>query len=338
MKVLVTGGGGYIGSLLCASLVEKGYDVVCFDRFFFGKDKIKDIEDRVTIVKDDVRFFDPKILDGVDAVFDLAALSNDVSGELDANKTLEINYKGRVRVATLAKAHGVKKYVLASSCSVYGFQDGLVDEKSKTNPLTTYAKANLLAEKETLELSSKDFSVTALRQATVYGYSPRMRFDLAINVMALSLFRDGKIMVTGKGEQWRPFVHVKDTGNAFIKVIEADQELVNGEVFNVGSNNQNYNIFDLAKLVCEANGKEFSYESFGDPDFRSYKAKFDKISNVIGYKTSKTPRDGAQEVYNALKENILDPKDPKTVTVNWYKRLIEMQNNLREVELNGVLL
>jgi len=130
MRVLVTGGAGYIGSTLLRLLLEKGYDVVCLDRFFFGYDSIRDIEDQIKVVKDDVRWFDPSILNGVDAVFDLAALSNDPAGELDPQKTLDINYKGRVRVAKFSKKHGVKRYVLASSCSVYGFQEGTLTEQS----------------------------------------------------------------------------------------------------------------------------------------------------------------------------------------------------------------
>ncbi|MCZ2808638.1 MAG: SDR family oxidoreductase, partial [Candidatus Bathyarchaeota archaeon] len=185
MNVLVTGGAGYIGSVMSRILLEKGYSVTCLDRLFFGTDSIKDIADKITLVKDDIRFFNPEILKGVDAVFDLAALSNDPSGELEPQKTLEINHNGRVRVARLAKKYGVKKYVLASTCSVYGFQEGIITEESGLNPLTTYAKANMMAEKEVLPLADKTFSATVLRQATVYGFSYRMRFDLAINGMVL---------------------------------------------------------------------------------------------------------------------------------------------------------
>jgi nucleoside-diphosphate-sugar epimerase len=162
MRVLVTGGAGYIGSILCRMLLEKGYDVTCLDRFFFGFDSIREIEDKIRVVKDDIRWFDPDILRGIDAVIDMAALSNDPSGELDPQKTLEINYKGRVRVALLSKKAGVKKYILASTCSVYGFQEEVLTEDSPLNPLTTYAKANMLAEKDVLPLADKTFNVTCL--------------------------------------------------------------------------------------------------------------------------------------------------------------------------------
>jgi len=338
MKVLVTGGAGYIGSILCRMLIEKGFDVMCLDRFFFGFDSVKEISDKIKIVKDDVRWFDSNILKGIDAVIDMASLSNDPSGELDPQKTLDINYKGRVRVAKLSKKHGVKKYVLASSCSVYGFQDGILTEESALNPLTTYAKANVLAEKEILLLADKSFTATALRQATVYGYSYRMRFDLAINGMVLGFYKNGKIPIMRDGKQWRPFVHVKDTSNAFIRVLEAEPELVNGQIFNVGSDEQNFQIFELAKLIAESINMPFNYEWYGSPDNRSYKVSFKKIKEILNFKPQYTPREGAREVFEALKDGRLNPDDPRTITVKWYKHLLEMQAFIKNVEIKGKLL
>jgi len=338
MNVLVTGGAGYIGSVMSRILLEKGYNVTCLDRLFFGTDSIKDIADKVTLVKDDIRFFNPEILKGVDAVFDLAALSNDPSGELEPQKTLDINYKGRVRVANLAKKYGIKKYVLASTCSVYGFQEGLITEESGLNPLTTYAKANMMAEKQVLPLADKTFSATALRQATVYGFSYRMRFDLAINGMVLGYYRNGKIPIMRDGKQWRPFVNVNDTSNAFIKVLEAETELVNGQVFNVGSDEQNVQIFDLAKLVAESCNMPFNYKWYGSPDTRSYRVSFSKIKDTLHFKPQITIRKGARNVFDALKEGTLNPDDPRTITVKWYKHLLEMQQFLKDTEINGVIL
>jgi nucleoside-diphosphate-sugar epimerase len=338
MRVLVTGGAGYIGSVLTRALLERGYDITCLDRFFFGEDSIREIAERIALVKDDIRWFEPALLKGVDAVLDLASLSNDPSGELDPQKTMEINYKGRTRVAALAKKHNVKKYVLASTCSVYGFQEGTLDEKSGLNPLTTYAKANVLAEKEVLPMADKSFSATALRQATVYGLSPRMRFDLAINGMALGFFRNGKVPIMRDGEQWRPFVHVRDTSEAFIRVLESDSDLVSGQVFNVGSDEQNVQVFKLAKLVAESVGLPFNYEWYGSPDKRSYRVSFDKIRRELSYQPSRTPKDGSREVFEALKSGKLNPDDPKTITVKWYNHLLEMHAFLRDVEIKGTLL
>jgi nucleoside-diphosphate-sugar epimerase len=338
MNVLVTGGAGYIGSVMSRILLEKGYNVTILDRLFFGYDSIKDIADQITLIKDDIRFFNPELLNGIDVVFDLAALSNDPCGELDQEKTLEINYKGRVRVANLAKKFGVKKYVFASTCSVYGFQKGLINEESSLNPLTTYAKASIMAEKEILPLVDKDFSATVLRQATVYGFSYRMRFDLAINGMVLGYYRNGKIPIMRDGKQWRPFVNVNDTSNAFINVLEAEPELVSGQIFNVGSDEQNIQIFNLAKLVAQACDLPFNYEWYGDCDTRSYRVNFNKIKDTLSYKPQTTIKKGAKTVFNALKDGRLNPDDPRMITVQWYKHLLEMQQILKDTEIDGVIL
>ena len=204
--------------------------------------------------------------------------------------------------------------------------------------MTTYAKANYLAEQDVLPLGDDKFTVTVLRQATVYGFSYRMRFDLAINGMVKVLFKTGVIRVMRDGTQWRPFVHVKDTSRAFIRVLESDPELINREIFNVGSDDQNIQIFQLAKTVTEACGQEFKYEWYGDPDKRSYKVSFDKIRNVLDYRPKYSIKDGAREVWDALVNEELDPDDLRTITVKWYKHLLNMHRFLRDVEINGRLL
>ena len=339
MRVLVTGGAGYIGSVLVSLLLEKGYEVICLDRLFFGREPLKDVIDNKNfkLIQDDIRWFDPNILKDVDAVMDLAALSNDPAGELDPEKTMAINYKGRLRVATLSKKYDVARYVLASSCSIYGFQEGVLSETAPTNPLTTYAKANLQAEKGVLSLADDTFTVIVLRQATVYGLSPRMRFDLAINGMTLGFYKNGKIPILRDGNQWRPFVHVKDTSKAFVISMIAEKEEVNGEIFNVGSNEQNYQIFNLAELVAKAAGLPFQYEWYGSPDHRSYRVSFDKIANTLKFKPDYSPLEGGKEIYEALKDGSVKD-DLKTITVKWYKHLLEMQGLIKEVEMNGMIL
>lgn len=322
MKVLVTGAGGYIGSVLVPMLLEKGYEVIALDRFFFGKEMLPPENNQLKILEEDIRFFDKDILKDVDAVIDLAALSNDPTGELDPVKTWSINYLGRFRVATLAKLMGVKRYIFPSSCSVYGFQNEIVDEISNTNPLTTYAKANLKAEEDISSLADDSFTVVILRQATVYGFSPRMRFDLAINGMVRGFFKNGKIPILRDGTQWRPFVHVKDTSRAMLLALEAPADKVNREIFNVGSDDQNYQIFDLAKRIAEAIGIPFEYEWYGLPDHRSYRVSFKKIKEVLDFTPEYNAEKGALEVWEALKSGKLDPDDPKTITVEWYKHLL----------------
>ncbi|WP_027883121.1 NAD-dependent epimerase/dehydratase family protein [Meiothermus rufus] len=336
--LLVTGAGGYIGSVLTGMLLEAGYRVRALDRYFFGPTlQYLQPNPNLEVIKADVRDFDPGLLEGVWGVIDLAALSNDPAGELDPETTLAINHRGRARVARLAKERGARRYVLASSCSVYGFQEGLLDEASPTRPLTTYAEANLRAEASNLPLADESFCVTALRQATVYGLSPRMRFDLAINGMTLGLWKEGRIPLLRDGTQWRPFVHVRDTSRAFLAVLQAPKEKVNGQIFNVGSEAQNYQILPLAEEIAQALGKPFQFEWYGLPDHRSYRVSFAKIRDTLGYTPQFTPSDAAREIAQALEAGQVVPDD-RTITLKWYKNLMEWQRILREVELDGRLL
>ncbi len=339
MRVLVTGGGGYIGTVLVPRLLGEGYRVTVLDRFYFGKDKLNQVSKnpKLRLVQDDTRYFDKKILDGIDVVMDLAALSNDPSGELDPKRTMDINFRGRARVAKLAKQQGVDRYVLASSCSIYGFRDGELDEKSPINPLTTYAKANRKAEIAAKRLADRKFTVTMLRFATVFGLSPRMRFDLAVNGMVLGFFKNRQIPIMRDGMQWRPFIHVKDVAEAYVTVIKSPKERVGGQIFNVGSDTQNYQILPLAKEVARAIKIPFKKQWYGDPDLRSYKISFEKIRDTLGYKTRWTVADGTQEIYAALKSG-KTTDSMQTKTVEWYKHLLGAKATYDSVSMNGQIL
>lgn len=334
-QVLVTGGAGYIGSTLTRFLLEKGYKVRILDRLFFGKESLQDIWNKIEVVQGDIRDVSLDIFSNVDVVMDLAALSNDPSGELNPQATLDINYLGRARIAHLAKKSRVKRYILASSCSIYGFQKDNLTEKSSVNPLTTYAEANYLAERAALSLADDSFCVTCLRQATVFGLSHRMRFDLAINGMVGAYHYYGKLNVLRDGKQWRPFVHVKDTSRAFVNVMESDIGEVNKEIFNVGSNDLNIQILDLAKEVTKTLEKPFEFKWYGDPDKRSYKVSFDKINKEIGYTTKFKINDGIKEIWKALENKEISWEDPKTRTVNWYKTLLEWNDKINDISRFG---
>lgn len=335
--ILVTGGAGYIGSVLVRKLLEEGFAVRVYDRFFFGNTLPEDPD--LELLRGDVRTSPSELVDGVFGILDLAAISNDPAGELDPEKTFDINYRARRRLQEFASEHGVEKYVLASSCSIYGFQSGILNEESSTNPLTTYAVANLRAENSALELLTRgtDLSVTILRQATVYGLSPRMRFDLAINGMTLGMWQHNQIPLMRDGNQWRPMVHIRDTSNAFIGVLKAEKSQVNGQIFNVGSNNQNYQLMQLGKLVAKGLNKEFKFEWYGQPDHRSYQVDFSKIASVLNFKTEWDVEKAAAEIASALEAGTVVP-DEKTKTLNWYQTLQSWQNQLKEIAPDGVIL
>lgn len=337
--MLVTGGAGYLGSILVPHLLSQGHTVTVLDRFFFGREYLESLSkgNALSLVRDDIRWFDDRILNDVDSVVDMAALSNDPTGELDRRKTMDINYLGRSRVARLAKEAGVARYLLVSSCSIYGFQDGILSEESPTNPLTTYANANLFAEQDNLRLASRDFTSTVVRLATAYGLSQRMRFDIAINGMTLGAVRNKKIPVMKDGTQWRPFVHVKDISRALSMILSADKNKINGELFNIGSDSQNYQIKDLAELVANSLTERPQIEWYGTPDNRSYRVSFQKARNVLGFEPKYTPADAAREIEKALiNGEIAD--STKTRTVEWYKHLLSDQTAGAEVALRGIIL
>ncbi|MEX2445725.1 MAG: SDR family oxidoreductase [Dehalococcoidia bacterium] len=336
-RVLVTGAGGYIGTTLVPMLLDAGYRVRAVDRFFFGEERLRP-HPALEVVQEDVRRIAPARLEDVDAVIDLAALSNDASGELVPEWTWQINHRARVRLAGMAKAAGVSRYILPSSCSIYGFQDPaiLVDEESPTNPLTTYAQANEQAEHGVLPLASDGFCVTVIRQATVYGYSARMRFDLAINGMTYGAWKTGVLPLMRDGSQWRPMVHVSDTARAMCFLLDAPPSRVNGEVFNVGSDENNYQLGDLAERVARAVPRDVAIEWYGDPDHRSYRVSFAKIES-LGYRAERVAEDGVTEICAALEAGTLD-RTTDTITIDWYKQLLDWQERIRRIEMYGGIL
>jgi nucleoside-diphosphate-sugar epimerase len=335
-KVLVTGAGGYIGTQLVKDLVKSGNDVTAVDRFFFGQDTLKDFFDnpKVSIIQKDIRDLTESDLAGHEVVCDLACLSNDPAGEIDPALTYAINRDGRIHVASTAKRAGVNKYIISSSCSVYGQgQEPQLTEKSATNPISVYAKSTLEAEQQNLSIADKNFSVTSLRNATVFGLSNRMRFDLVVNLMTLTAFQKGRIIVMGGGKQWRPLVHLSDVSNAFQMVINSSIENVNQEVFNIGLDN--FQIKNLAYLVREELPINIEIDvAPDDADKRDYNVVFEKARNKLNFIPKVSVVDGIREIYFALKNGSVDT-GPKTVTVSWYRNILDAKKLLDEVILDG---
>ncbi|MCF7514992.1 SDR family oxidoreductase [Pseudoalteromonas sp. L23] len=337
-SVLVTGASGYIGSILVPWLLNHNYKVIAVDRFFFG-DNLDDHPNLIKL-KLDSRQITKEQLKGVFAVIDLVAISNDPSGDLFENITMDINCHGRLRCATLAKEVGVQRYILPSSCSIYGFQEGIVDENSETNALTTYAQANELAERQILPLSDENFCVTVIRQATIYGYSPRMRFDLAINGMVYGAFSKQILPLMRNGKQYRPMLHVEDTADIMCQLLQADVKDINGQVFNAGSNAQNYQLSELAIIVKDTFKEHLNttvdIEMYGDPDHRSYQVNFDKIKSTIGWEPKWDAKKAVVDLSTRLNEKTLT-KTPQSITLNWYKQLLMWDDLLENIKLDGKL-
>jgi nucleoside-diphosphate-sugar epimerase len=335
-KVLVTGAGGYIGTQLVRDLLKSNHQVIALDRYFFGTEPMKEFigNKNVEIAKKDIRDVSEKDFVGVEAVCDLACLSNDPAGEMNPELTYRINRDGRIHVAKTAKKAGVEKYVISSSCSVYGKgEEPQLSESSNTNPISVYAKSTLEAEQHNLSIADNNFSVTSLRNATVFGLSTRMRFDLVVNLMTLTAFQKGRIIVMGGGLQWRPLVHVSDVSRAFLKVISTSKEKVNQETFNVGLDN--FQIKNLAYMVREELPLQIDIDMApDDADKRDYNVIFKKAENILGFKAQVGVLDGIKEIYSALKSGKVDV-GPKTVTVQWYRNILDAKALLDSVELDG---
>ena len=298
MRVLVTGSEGYIGTILCAYLMERGDEVTGLDTGFHRVGWLYHGVDRAPRwIAKDVRQVTVEDLRGYDAVVHLAELSNDPVGQLDPAITFEINHGGSVRLAALARDAGVERFVYMSSCSVYGAAgDRDSTETSDVDPLTPYAMSKVMVERDVLPMADDDFSPTSLRNATAFGASPRMRFDLVVNDLAGHAWTERVIRVDSDGRPWRPFIHVLDICRAVDLVLRAPRDVVHGQVFNVGTNEQNYQVRTIAEIIADA--FPGCRTEFGEipGDRRNYRANFDKIRDVLGFEPLHDVVSGTQEL------------------------------------------
>ena len=314
-KVLVIGGAGYIGSVLTRMLLDAGYETTVFDRLLFGPESLVELEGRpgYRLIEGDLRDTAAvsEAVAGQDAVAVLAALVGEPACDRDPKETVDVNYLGTMAAAQAARYHGVKRLVFASTDSCYGIQEGILYEDSPLNPISLYAELKKRIEDEFLSLGGNGFSPVILRLATVYGLSPRMRFDLIINILTMHAVVNGKIKIFG-GKQWRPLVHVEDVARGFMAALAAPVEKVKNQVFNIGSNEQNYQIGTLGELVKNSLPEVVIETIDQPPDLRDYHVNFDKAEKVMGYQAKKTIDDGIREIEAALKAGRLpDPTSPK---------------------------
>jgi nucleoside-diphosphate-sugar epimerase len=301
MRILVTGTEGYLGSLLAPELTRQGYEVIGLDTGFYKERSLyRDGRTTPLTLAKDLRHIEVEDLKGVDAIVHMAELSNDPAGQLAPTITYEINHKGSVYLAELARKAGVKRFVYMSSCSVYGVAEGEdVTEESSVNPQTAYAICKTLVERDVKPLARKGFSPTFMRNATAYGASPRMRFDIVLNNLAGLAWTTREIKMTSDGTPWRPLVHGLDIAGSIIGVLQAPTEAVHNETFNVGDTSHNYRVREIAETV----GNVFPgcQVSFGAPggDNRSYRVSFEKIrKHLPGFACKWDARRGAEQLHD----------------------------------------
>jgi len=308
-------------------LRSAGHDVVGLDSDLYANCDFGDASSDIPEIRKDLREITKADLKGFDAVVHLAALSNDPVGNLNPQLTYDINHLASVTLARLAKAAGVKRFVFASSCSTYGAAgDDFLDETSALNPVTPYGESKVLVERDIVPLASDTFTPTYMRNATAYGASPRLRLDIVLNDLVASALTTGLVYMKSDGTPWRPIVHIRDIIAAVVAVLDAPREVVHNQTFNVGRNDENFRIRELADIVAETvPGCRVEYALGGGPDLRCYRVSFDKINRLLpAFRPQWTARQGAQELYDAYRKvglTAANMKDGRYVRISEIRRL-----------------
>jgi nucleoside-diphosphate-sugar epimerase len=328
MKVLVTGHKGYIGTVLLPLLLKAGHEVTGLDSGFFDDCLYLASEADVPYQKKDIRDVEISDVRGMEAVIHLAGLSNDAMGDFDSETTYDINYRATIRLAKLAKEAGVQRFLFSSSCSTYGSAgQEFIDESASFNPQTPYGKSKVLSEIELLRLADENFSPVMLRNATAYGMSPRIRFDLVLNNLVAWAATTQKIFLKSDGMAWRPIVHIADISRAFLALMDAPLSVIHCKAYNVGQTSENYRVRDIAKIVGEVvSGCAVKFAEGAGADTRNYRVNCDLIQKEIpSLKPIWTARKAAEEIYQSIRSNGLKLEEfegPKFMRIAHLKKKI----------------
>jgi nucleoside-diphosphate-sugar epimerase len=331
LKVLLTGHSGYIGSVMAPVLRGAGHEVVGLDTGYFEDCRLFDEDPPPASIRRDIREVEAKEIAGFDAVVHLAALSNDPVGDLNQRITEEINFEGSVRLAQAAKAAGVRRFLFSSSCIMYGVsQLSVVTEESPLDPQTEYARSKVKAERAISAMASSGFSPVFLRNGTVYGPSPRMRFDTVLNNLVGAAVTTGKVTVYGAGKPWRPVVYVEDVARAFLRVLEAPTAQTHNQAFNLGADHLNQQVLRLAEVACgTVPGSIIEVLNQSSADQRTYWTSFEKFARTFpDFQFRWSPEEGARSLYGAFQRLGLTYEqftDKQFTRLKWLKHLLQSQ-------------
>jgi nucleoside-diphosphate-sugar epimerase len=333
-KILLVGGAGYVGSVLAEELLERGYAVKILDRLYYGDGGLRGIRDRVELVVADMRLLPPDLLEDVDAVVNLGGLSNDPTAEYNPKANYEMNTLATQALAEMCHAAGVSRYVFASSCSIYDRgvgnddKDIIQDEETPVAPRAAYSSSKREAEKLLLDMAGDDFCPVILRKGTIYGFSHRMRYDLVVNTFVKFALSQGYLNLHYGGEMWRPLVDVRDVARAYILAIQAEEEKVKGQIFNVSR--RNYRISELALRVREALRQAGVdpeiHVDYGYKGVRSYRVSTHKIERVLGFRPKVDIEDSVTDMVEKIRQyGYTDFDNPRYYNIRWMRLLEESQ-------------